>query len=86
MTRKSPYYQLVYKVLGRRTSVSTKTKNLKEAKQFLATFTPPDRNEKLKLNSSISLSEFRNEYINYCSLSKSSNYIERSIEPSLELS
>lgn len=85
-TKKSPYYQLTYEVEGKRTTVSTKTANINEAKKFLASFSIPYRknNVVFELNNSIMLSNFRDEYINYLSQSKSKAYIERSIKPAFK--
>ena len=84
--KKSPYYQVVYFVDGKRTKKSTGTADLEEAKKFLATFTAPHHknNFVVELNPSLSLSEFRDEYIGYSKLSKSKYYIERSIEPAFK--
>ena len=38
---KRPYYQVVYFVDGKRTKISTKTADRKEAEKFLASFVPP---------------------------------------------
>ncbi len=84
--KKSPYYQIVYFVEGKRTKVSTKTKDLKKAKKFLASFSIPHKvnNVVFELNNSIKLADFRDEYINYLSDSKSKSYIERSIKPAFK--
>jgi hypothetical protein len=37
-SKKSPFYQLTYEVNGKRTTVSTKTKNLQDAYKFMANF------------------------------------------------
>jgi integrase len=85
-TNKSPYYQITYTVEGKRTTVSTKTKDINEAKKFLASFSIPYRknNVVFELNNSLMLSKFRDEYINYLSQSKSNAYIERSIKPAFK--
>jgi site-specific recombinase XerD len=84
--KRSPFYQLVYEVEGKRTTVSTKTKDINEAKKFLASFSIPYRknNVVFVLNNSIMLSKFRDEYINYLCQSKSKAYIERSIQPAFK--
>ena len=84
--KRSPFYQLVYEVEGKRTTVSTKTKDITEAKKFLASFSIPYRknNVVFELNNSIMLSKFRDEYINYLHQSKSKAYIERSIKPAFK--
>jgi len=78
-TKKSPYYWLIYEVDGKRTSVSTKAKIKSEALKFLQTF-GLDQKPKEKL-SRISLSQFTQEYLNYCKSCRSQSYIERSIIP-----
>ena len=85
-TKKSPFYQIVYTIDGKRTTVSTKTKDLKEAKKFLASFSIPHKinNVVYELNNSIKLVDFRDEYINYLHQSKSKSYIERSIKPAFK--
>ena len=84
--KKSPYYQIVYFVDGKRTKVSTKTKDLKEAKKFLTSFSIPHKvnNVVFELNNSIKLEDFRDEYINYLIQSVSKSYIERSIKPAFK--
>jgi len=78
-TKKSPYYWLIYEVEGKRTSVSTKAKIKSEALKFLHSFRS---DQKPKENQSrISLSKFRQEYLNYCKSCRSQSYIERSIIP-----
>lgn len=85
-SKRTPFYQLVYEVEGKRTTVSTKTKDINEAKKFLASFSIPYRknNVVFELNNSIFISKFRDEYINYLSQSKSKAYIERSIKPAFK--
>ena len=46
-TKKSPFYQLTYKVNCKRTTVSTKSKNLIDAQTFLMNF-QPDNNKQEK--------------------------------------
>ncbi len=84
--KKSPYYQIVYFVDGKRTKKSTGTSKLDEAKKFLANFSAPHKqnNFVVELNPSITLSEFRDEYIGYSKLSKSEYYIKRSIKPAFK--
>ena len=83
---KSPYYQLIYFVEGKRRKVSTKKTDLNEAKKFLASFSIPYKvnNVVYELNNSIMLSKFQDECINYLSQSKAKSYIERSIKPAFK--
>jgi len=85
-SKRTPFYQLVYEVEGKRTTISTKTKDINEAKKFLASFSIPysKNNVVFELNNSIMLSAFREEYINYLNQSKSKSYIERSIKPAFK--
>ncbi len=85
-SKRTPFYQLVYEVEGKRTTVSTKTEDINEAKKFLASFSIPYRknNVVFELNNSIMLSIFRDEYINYLTQSTSKAYIERSIKPAFK--
>lgn len=85
-SKRTPFYQLVYEVEGKRTTVSTKTKDINEAKKFLASFSIPYRKNNVvyELNNSIKLEDFRDEYINYLSDSVSKSYIERSIKPAFK--
>ena len=86
LSKKSPYYQLTYLIDGKRTTVSTKTKNLKVARKFLSTFVIEDKvaNKTYRKKNSIKLSDFRDEYINFCQHSKSISYLENSIKPSFK--
>ncbi|MCH7974773.1 MAG: tyrosine-type recombinase/integrase [Bacteroidetes bacterium] len=80
--KKSPFYQIVYFVDGNRTKKSTKKKTKSEAgkvlKKFLFDFNGNEVKVKLK---SVSLAQFRQEYITYCKSCRSHSYIERSIIP-----
>jgi len=76
-TKKSPYYQLVYEVDGKRTTISTKTKLKLEARKYLQNFQP--RKRESKKATSISLEQFSIEYINYCKSCRSNSYIKCSI-------
>ena len=65
---KRPYYQVVYFVNGKRTKISTKTADRKEAEKFLASFVPPPpkgNKEQPVKKVSIKLSIFFNEYKTY---------------------
>lgn len=84
--QRSPFYQIVYELNGKRNTISTKTKDLKEANKILASFSPEQKQISITAaeNKSISLSAFKDEYIKYSQLSKSSSYIKRSIEPAFK--
>ena len=56
---KSPYYQLVYFVNGKRTKISTKTSDREEAEKFKATFKPKPITEPTAVNVSIKLSRLK---------------------------
>ena len=84
--KKSPFYQVIYFINGKRTTTSTKTKNKKEADKFLESFKEillsPIKNEvqiESKIDRIIYLSKFRDEYLEYFKPIKSANYI-RSIQ------
>ena len=80
--RKSSYFQIVYFVDGKRTKKSTKKKIKAEAEKvlqkFLYDFNSNDVRVKLK---SVSLIQFKDEYLTYCKSCRSQSYIERSIIP-----
>ena len=80
---KSPFYQLVYFVNGKRTTVSTKTKNEKEAIRFLSNYTNQPIDHKLTINP-ITLSKFQEEYLEYIRVTKSKHY-ERSVKTSFKI-
>ena len=83
LTKKSPYYQLIYEVDGFSTTISTRTKDRKKAEKFMANFNPEEREvkeKKPKLKAK-RLNNFRKEYLEYISSTKSKSYIE-----SIELS
>lgn len=85
---KSPFYQITYFVNGKRTKKSTKTTDHEAAKKILASFIPEERKieTEVKTDNSvpISLTAFKDEYINYSIQSKSTYYIKRSIEPAFK--
>jgi site-specific recombinase XerD len=72
-TKKSPFYQIIYEVDGKRTTISTKTTSKIEATKFFRKFKKeilqPDAKESNKL-----LSEFFCEYYGYVLASKSLKY------------
>lgn len=84
--KRSPFYQLIYEIEGKRKTISTKTTNLGDAKKFLESFSIPHQNNNVvfELNNSIRLSAFRDEYINYMLLSNSKAYVQRSIKPAFK--
>ena len=71
----SPYYQIIYFVDGKRTKKSTKKTTIKEAQKFLSRFNP-EKEEKENIPQIILLSNFKREYIEYISSSKSKHYIK----------
>ncbi|MCX6170613.1 MAG: tyrosine-type recombinase/integrase [Ignavibacteriales bacterium] len=82
---KSPYYQLVYFFEGKRKTISTKTKNEKEATRFQKSFKLPiPKPEQKPVYVTITLSEFQQEYLNYVQATKSKHYI-RSVQTSFRL-
>jgi len=72
-TKKSPFYQLTYDLNGKRTTVSTKTSNIQEAYKFMANYQRGSDEPKVWIDF-ISLSKFRDEYLEYIKTSKSKNY------------
>jgi len=81
--KKSPNFQVVYLTKGKRTTISTNTSNKKEAEKFLNNFRENkkpnsniDRGEAKELKPKMSLMEFREEYLNYVTPTKSSKYID----------
>lgn len=84
--KRSQFYQIVYELNGKRNTISTKTTDLQEANKILASFSPEEKqiSNTAPDNKSISLSDFKDEYIKYSQHSKSSSYIKRSIEPAFK--
>ena len=78
----SPYFQLIYFVNGKRTKISTKTSNKKEAEKFLKHFVPEAIQEKPQKEKSISLSSYAKEYKAYIKNTYSIAYLERAVVPS----
>lgn len=78
---KSPFYQIVYFVDGKRNSISTKTKIKSEAMELFLNFKNSlgvEQKEKViqqKVEPSITLSIFKQEYISYLTPTKSPKYI-----------
>jgi len=79
---KSPYYQLVYFVNGKRTKISTKASDRKEAEKFKASFNPKPVTEPKPQMLSIKLSSFASEYKNYVSNTHSEKYLTKAVIPS----
>lgn len=85
---KRRYYQLVYFVNGKRTKISTKTTNKKEAEKFLKSFVPTPkekRNERevqKEKKASIKLSSFFEEYKTYVRNTYSEKYLKKAVKPS----
>jgi len=71
---KSPFYQIVYFVDGKRTKKSTKKKTKAEALKVLKQFDKPVTRE--SANKIIHLSKFREEYLEYSRQSKTKNYLK----------
>ena len=65
---KLPFYQIIYFVDGKRTKISTKTTNKREAERFLKSFVPKPNIKKNKTQEqrdkkvSVKLSSFIEEY------------------------
>lgn len=83
-SKKSPFYQITYEVNGKRTTVSTGTKSLSEAKILLASFNVSTATETKPKFKRILLSAFQNEYLEYIQNTKSKNYI-RSVDLSFRM-
>ncbi len=80
---KSPYYQLVYFVNGKRTKISTRTNDKKAAEIFLISFRdqankPQESPKPLRL----SLSDFAAEYKEYVQKVYSITYLKKAVVPS----
>ncbi len=71
---KSPFYQIVYFVDGKRTKKSTKKKTKAEALKILRQFEKPTVRK--TVSKIILLSEFRDEYISYSRQSKTKSYLK----------
>lgn len=88
-SKKSPFYQLTYEVNGKRTTVSTKTKNLQAAYKFMANFSSDEKylhreeNNEQKIKP-ITLSKFQDEYVDYIQQTKSKSYV-RSVKLSFKM-
>lgn len=73
-SKKSPFYQLTYEINGKRTTISTKTKNPKEAYSFLENFQLQKEQPKKQTNCFF-LSNFKDEYIEFARPVKSKKYL-----------
>ncbi len=73
-SKKSPFYQLTYEINGKRTTISTKTKNPKEAYSFLENF-QLQKEQPNKQTNCLLLSNFKDEYIEFALPVKSKKYL-----------
>lgn len=82
--KRSKFYQIIYFVNGKRTTVSTKTTNLNSARKYLKDFNPDNRfiNPPKEIN--ILLSKYCEEYVEFLKQSKSKNYV-RCVELSFKM-
>ncbi len=74
-SQKSQFYQLTYEVDGKRTTISTKTKNLQAARKFMNSFKGKPKEPTEQQIKSTLLSKFQKEYETYIESTKSRNYI-----------
>ncbi|RJQ61042.1 MAG: hypothetical protein C4517_09275 [Stygiobacter sp.] len=81
---KSPFYQIVCFIDGKRTTISTKTGNFREANRFLNNFSIEPREKLPTQNQSISITKFQDEYVAYIEPTKSKSYI-RSVKLSFKM-
>ncbi len=81
--KKSPFFQIVYFVDGKRTKISTKKSKRSEAEKILNSFKFSFNPQKPVKTNSINLSEFRDEYVSYMEASKSKHYV-RSVKLSFK--
>ncbi len=85
--KKSPFYQLVIIENKKRTTVSTETKDEKEAIFFMASYLHKKNNKEEESISKIEpiiLSKFKDEYLEYLEKTKSKSYI-RSVKLSFKM-
>ena len=83
-TKKSPFYQLTYEIDGKKTTISTKAKNRTDAHLFLIYFQKKRDGEFKEQIKSISLTKFKEEYVEYIKPTKSQSYL-RSIKLSFKM-
>ncbi len=81
---KSPYYQLVYFINGKRTKISTRTKDKLAAERFLVNFNQGKPKIKVEEKSSITLNEFAAKYKEYVKRLYSQKYYEGAVVPSFK--
>jgi len=81
-SKKSPFYQLTYEVNGKRTTITTKTRNLNEAYKFLENFqkTKEQSKKQPQIEPQVEpkiflLSNFKSEYIEFALPIKSKKYL-----------
>ena len=80
---KSPFYQLVYFVNGKRTKISTKSRDKKNAESFLHSFkAKKDEKQEFPKISNILLSNFAAEYKEYIRKVHSTKYLKKAVVPS----
>lgn len=79
---KSPYYQVVYFVNGKRTTTSTREKNKAKAEIFLQNFKPEAEQDPKQQTpeetkpAALTLSQFKEEYLEYAEPIKTRKYIK----------
>lgn len=81
---KSPYYQLIYFIGNKRTTISTRTVNRAEAEEFLENFRKELSEPQQQKIQIITLSKFRDEYVEYIKATKSKSYV-RSVQLSFKM-
>ncbi len=79
---KSPYFQLVYFIDGKRTKISTKTADRTEAENFLKNFNPAAVSTPPAVNNKITLYKFVDEYKTYVKNTFSIKYLKKAVHPS----
>lgn len=85
---KSPFYQVIYFVDGKRTKISTRTADKKQADKFLKSFIPQHKvknvqpEEPKEKRAVIKLSSFIEEYKTYVRNTYSEKYLKKAVRPS----
>ena len=82
---KSPFYQVLYKKNGKKTTVSAGTADRQLAEKFLQSFNPFDNDKPPARSISIKLSSFIKEYKNYVNNNFSVKYLKKAVNPSLNV-